>query len=822
MGKRSNLIKATYHLVFFPETHKYIEMETLLDWPKLIELTEEKAFTEPGKDKITQLLHLHFWAKNVQEASLFQAETLEAFYLIEKNALWDPLQGLQNPFPMLERLKQGSVLEVAELALLRKWIDAIDAWGTIPREELKGEKIKKAIAQLPNLQSTLKLLNLILTPEGELSEKASSKLSSLYSEIRSLKKEIQSTLETILKKLQTQGIAQDRFIDLRDGRYVIPVKIGSQSEILGITHETSVSKQTAYVEPKESEALNHRLKQKQGELLQEIFIILSETSKKLSPHSDLFYSSIQILTHWDYVQAKARFGKNYGGKPIQVVEEKTFKIRHGAHPLLWSSLPVESIIRNDIDLEPPTQTLLITGPNTGGKTVLLKMLGIAGICARTGFLLPASEQSIVPFFKNFFTDLGDSQSIEQHLSSFAGHLMTYKKILENISESSLVLIDELNTATDPEEGTALARALIEKIMEKNALIITTTHDPYLKSLAYNDSRILNASMTFDEKSEKPTYKIAIGIPGSSRALETAQRLGLPQDVLLLAKKYLSNKHSEFEKTISMLESHAKGAELAFHEAKKLKAEAETLKNDWIEKTKKSTQELLDKTKQKLKRVLEEANDQVREAVKMMNETRTRKGIDKTRDLMQAAQSKSFIDIDKTLQEEAPEIAQLLEKNISESLEPEKTLQTGMSVRIPKWKSIGILDEIKGNQARVYIGNIAMTIPLTDLEPVHTSQQLQPKDKVKIIDFSEGTHERTRLDLRGIRYEDAMSELEQFLDHAFRDKSIQEVTIIHGLGTGALREGTRKTLKKLPYIKNFRDGGAGQGGTGSTIILFDRD
>jgi DNA mismatch repair protein MutS2 len=362
---------------------------------------------------------------------------------------------LGDPSEVIERLTRGSVMEVSELALLRRWLYAIDSWTQVPREEIRGELFKKALTRLPEPLRAIQILERVLTPEGELSERASPRLASLYQEIRSLRREISIVLDQMVKTLSTKGVLQENFTDVRDGRYVLPVKISNQGDVDGIIYEASASRQTVFVEPREVAPLNNRLRQRQNELVQEIYVVLDDTSKKLRPFSGEIDIGVSILSHWDAVQARARFGLHYGGKPIHVTRERFFLMRQTAHPLLWWSLKPEEIIRNEIDFGDPVRTLLLTGPNTGGKTVLLKTLGLAGVCARTGYPFPGTDHPTVPFFDSFFADLGDPQSIEQHLSSFSGHILRFKEILSGLTDQSLILVDELNSATDPEEGAAI-------------------------------------------------------------------------------------------------------------------------------------------------------------------------------------------------------------------------------------------------------------------------------------------------------------------------------------------------------------------------------
>jgi DNA mismatch repair protein MutS2 len=804
-----------------------------LEWGRFLELSLAEARTEPGKALLHALESPEAWTKDLAAARVLQSKTSEITPLLDRDALWGPLLELPDPSGPLERLARAAVLEIADLVTIRRWLYAIDSWAQVPRDEIKGEYFKKSISEISDPFEPLRILDKILTPEGELSEKATPKLAAIYSEIRSLRREISVVLDQLIKTFSQKGVLQENFTDVRDGRYVIPVKISAQNEVEGIIYEASASRQTVFVEPKEVAQLNNRLRQRQNDLIQEIYVILEDTSKKIFPFGADISKDVAILSYWDSIQARARFGRHYSGKPIDVTEDRVFVLHQTAHPLLWWSLDKTQIIRNEIEFGEPTRTLLITGPNTGGKTVLLKTLGLAGICARTGFPFPGTDHLVVPFFDRFFADLGDSQSIEEHLSSFAGHIMRFKEILEEVSANSLVLMDELNSATDPEEGAALGRAFLETVMEKDALIVATTHDPHLKAMAVSDTRIMNSSMEFDESRQTPTYKMALGVPGRSRALETAERLGIPASVLVLARKYLSKEHQQFEQVLARLESDTQETARARKEAVAIREEAERMKKEWTDRTQASVGEMLERTRQRLRRILEQAQDEVRSSVKKLDEIKNRKDVDQTRSQINETYGVAASRLETALREEAPQVAEVLskfetQKKVDESIPGKPKLAPGVWVRIPKWKSTGKILEIKGTKAKVEMGTIQMTLSLDDIDALTATETSmakasQPKaPKTKSIDFAYSAAPPPQLDLRGQRFEDAMSELERYLDQAFRSGSMVQVTIIHGLGTGALREGARKLLSKLPYIKVFKDSGLGQGGSGSTTVEFDRD
>jgi DNA mismatch repair protein MutS2 len=798
-----------------------------LDWEKLVEYATEQARTEPGFERLEALIDPENWARNPSDAQMLQAETQEAIGLLDREALWGPLADLASPTELLESLAKGSVLSSHQLGHLRRWLVAIDAWVGTNKDTIPGELFRKAVTAMGMLidpREPLKTLDRILTPDGELSENASTKLAALHQEIRALKKQITSQMESIVQKYTQSGALQDSVSDVHDGRYVIPVKVGEQREVDGIIFGTSSTRQTVFIEPAEISPINNRLRTKQNELAQEAWEILDRVSRQIRPYSERIEGAVEIISAWDATSAKARLAKVYEGKTLLVGEGAQFILRASANPLLWWSMPAERIARNDIEWGEPVRTLLLTGPNTGGKTVLLKTLGLAGICARTGFAFPGEEGQLVPYFDEFFVDVGDAQSIENHLSSFSSHIERFKNILNRVSSQSLVLLDELNSATDPTEGAALGRAFLETVMARGAMIVGTTHDPQLKALALNDDRILNASMAFDEKSKSPSYTLIFGVPGRSRALETAERLGMPADVLTLARSYLTSEHNKFENMLARMERDANELEAARRDANRLRDDAERLKREWTERTEKNVGELLERTRGKLRQILDVAQDEVRAKVKKLEEARSRKEVDQTRGTLNDAFSEAADRIESALREEAPDIAITLA-----TAKPErstaKDFHAGETVRVPKFKNLAQILEVNGAKIRIQMGALQMTVGIDDLEKASDLEVkaggTKPKAgarRTNLIDRPDAPDER--IDLRGKRLDEAMSELEAYLDVGYRSGARGIVTIVHGMGTGAIREGTRALLKRLPYIKDYRDGGAGGGGAGATIVEFE--
>ena len=805
-----------------------------LDWPKLLAFTEGEARTPYGKARISALSETTGFAQSRERAQELQQETQETAAILERSALWGPLNGLEEVDDLFENLKRGGVLEVAALVRLRSWLHALESWNQFPKE-LAGRLFKQALQNLFDPFDCLRVLARVLTPSGELSERASPKLSTLYSQAREIRREISIRMESLLRDYGAKGVLQENYSDVRDGRYVLPVRVSDQSKVDGRIAELSVSRQTVFIEPAEVEQLQSRLRRVEADTAQEIFVILMGVSRELAPYSERIDASVSILGYWDAVQARARIAKKYGGKPITLSPDRSWILQDTVNPVLFWSLSEDQIVRNTIELGVGLQMILLSGPNTGGKTVLLKSLGLSAVCARTGFFYPGTGKLLVPYFDSFFVDLGDPQSIEEHISSFSGHVLKMKRILDELGPMSLVLIDEMNSATDPEEGAALALAFVQKVLSKEgAILVATTHDPKLKAMGMNDPRVLNASILFDEETLRPTYRVVFGAPGRSRALETAERLGLPKDVLELAKTYLSKEHQVVESVLQQLQGRLGVVEKAEREAQHLKDEAERLKLEWEEKVKTTVNESLEKARQKLKHVLELAQIEVRETLKRIQSTKSHKQLDDLRrelnDAFQAGEKR----LDTSVSEAAPELMDAIgEEGAIPSVSV--VFEKGQWVRVPKWKNVGEIVEWDGKRAKVALGAQAatglgkafvVTVYPVEMEPlserelrtvlgVKAGQAGKPKQSVTVQMVDPGPVPE-QMDFRGQRLDDALREAGSYLDRAFR-AGRAEVTLIHGLGTGALREGIRVLLKKTSYVAVFEDAGT----SGATRVRFSR-
>jgi DNA mismatch repair protein MutS2 len=793
------------------------------EWITFLEKASAHASSAPGRQKIIALQAESEWATTPSSANLRQEQTREAFTLLQKSDLWSALDQLEDPSVSLERLARGAILDLPEWHLLRRWLKASEAFRTMTLPELPLPQVRAFVSALPQTSQAVFQLERLLTPEGELSEGASPRLQQLSGELRSLRREISNRLESLSREYLQKGVLQGEYTDVRDGRYVLPVKISSQHEVPGLVYEASASRQTVFIEPREVTEVNNRLRQKQNDWMQEVHRILTETARTFSPQASSWRVAVELLVNWDAIHARAAIATQYHGLELECGSEEV-DLPSTAHPLLYWSLDEEKIQRNSLHLEKNQRALLITGPNTGGKTVLLKTLGMAAIFARTGFFFPTDRPGKVPFFRRVFTDLGDTQSIESQLSSFSGHLVQFREILDKADTQSLVLLDELNSATDPEEGAALSRALLESLLDRGCWIVTTTHDPVLKSLGRNDARILTAAMAFDEASRMPTYRLELGVPGRSRALETAERLGIPTKIIERARSFLSTQHREWESWVKELETQVLEARLATQQAQELREEAEKKTAKLGEQIRELEAELKMSARKRIRQLLEQAQEEIRKKLDEIQQAPSRKIIESSRhELVRDAEAHEEL-VETALESELRK-AGISSEAKKQKAKPEPVpagaLQPGSRVRIPKWKSQGTVLEVRpGGQIKVAMGTIQMMMKESEVEAIEGGAPL--KKAVKIAWNTEAAPGLdSTLDVRGMRLDEALSRTERYLESVFSSSRYAQVNIVHGLGTGALREGIRKLLHELPFVSDFRDGGTGGGGTGATIVELVR-
>lgn len=775
----------------------------ILEFNKVKDKLRSYSVTSGGKELIDSLSPYN----SIYEVENKLEETNEALdILIKKGA--PPFEGLHETKEELERAAKGGTLNPGQLMKIGAMLRCSRRFKeyVARKEEEIGykhlEDLAYILVPLKNLENEI---DSSIISEDEISDKASG---TLYNIRRSLKEKNSSVREKINSIVRANSkYLQDSLYTMRGDRYVIPVKSEYKGAVPGLVHDQSSTGATLFIEPISLVNLNNEIKELMLKEKAEIERILSELSAKVHDNIDVLRSNSNILRELDFIFAKGKYASSLNGIKPNISKDRSFDILGGKHPLIDPKVVVPS----DIYLGKDFTTLMITGPNTGGKTVTLKTVGLLHLMALSGLLIPAKDGSSIGFFKDIFADIGDEQSIEQSLSTFSSHMTNIVKILESASFDSLILFDELGSGTDPTEGAALAVAIIETLNKRGCRIIATTHYSELKGYALKTVGVENASVEFDVETLRPTYRLLIGVPGKSNAFEISKRLGLNEDVIIKAKDFMSEENLQFEDLIRDLQEKSIIANRDAREAKRIKEEAESLKKKYDEKLKKLDtvrDKVYDEARQEAKQIISNAKDEADEIVKAMRELE-KMGI--------AAGGRS------RLEEERRKLkASLEEKEAAMIKSRENTgeaitkVTLGMEAFLPSLNQRVIILSNPDNKGDVQVeaGIMKISVKLKDLRKVPEEPKKKEKKKREVKLNMKSVD--SRIDLRGMDSEEACYRTDKYLDEAYLG-NLGEVTIVHGKGTGILRKAINDMLKRHPHVKSYRLGVYGEGGDGVTIV-----
>lgn len=722
-----------------------------------------------------------------------------------------PLGGVFNILPHVKRAEIGSMLHPDEFVEIASTIRASRILKTFLGELVEEEDVSLPILQEygENLNPPTELYRIItsaISENGDVLDSASEKLRSLRTQIRSLEGRVREKLENIIRSSSAQKMLSDAIITIRNDRFVIPVKQEYRSHFGGMVHDQSSSGQTLFIEPQSIVQLNNELHQTKMKEQAEIQRILTELSTKTATYSEELKQLVSILRELDFMFTKAKFGASMKATKPMMNNDGVIRLFRARHPFI----PIDEVVANDIELGKDFTTIVITGPNTGGKTVTLKTVGLITLMAQAGLQIPAQDGSEVAVFESVFADIGDEQSIEQSLSTFSSHMVNIVEILRHVDSKSLVLFDELGAGTDPQEGAALAMSILDEVHRRGARVIATTHYPELKAYSYNRDGVTNASVEFDIESLSPTYRLLIGVPGRSNAFEISKRLGLPNDIIENAKTHIHVESNKVDNMIASLERSTRLAEKEEEEAKDLLKAAEKLHKDlqkaMIEFYNKKD-ELYEQARQEAKSIVRNAEREAEEIIRTLRQMQLEKGAE--------IKEHGLIEARKRLEGVVPEAKQdrhpPIKKKVKQDFKP------GDEVKVLSFDQKGhLIERVSENEWQVQIGIIKMKVEEDDLELIKS----KPKKETQHIASIKGKeyHVGLELDLRGERYEDALVRLEKYIDDALL-AGYPRVSIIHGKGTGALRTGVQNYLKNHRQVKSFHFGNANEGGTGVTIVEF---
>ena len=771
-------------------------LETL-EFKKIKELFAPYLLTEQGQLELGLLLPT---SKKETVASAFLEMTDMQQIFVQHPHF--SLAATQDITALTKRLELESDLNIEEFLALKRVLAVTQELKSFydDLENVHLEKLDRLFENLvvfPKLQGSLQAVN----DGGFIESFASESLSRIRRKIQENENQVREILQEILKN--KGEMLADQVVASRNGRNVLPVKNTYRNRISGVVHDISASGNTVYIEPRAVVNLNEEIASSRADERYEIQRILQELSDLFRPHAAEIANNAWIIGHLDLVRAKVRFMQETGAVVPDLSEEQDIQLLSVRHPL------IENAVANDLHFGPDLTEIVITGPNTGGKTIMLKTLGLAQIMAQSGLPILADKGSRVGIFSQIFADIGDEQSIEQSLSTFSSHMTNIVSILEQVDSESLVLLDELGAGTDPQEGAALAIAILEDLRLRQIKTMATTHYPELKAYGIETDWVENASMEFDTDSLRPTYRFMQGVPGRSNAFEIARRLGLSEVIVGPAQEQ-TNTDSDVNQIIERLEEQTlesrkrldnirevEQENLKFNRAlKKLYNEFNREKETELNKARLEAQEIVDLALSESESILKNLHDK------------------------SSLKPHEIIEAKAQLKKLAPETVDLSKNKVLKQAKKNRAPKVGDDILVTSYGQRGTLvKQLKDGRWEAQVGLIKMTLDEQEFNLLKAEKEQQPKRKqVNVVKRANTAGPKARLDLRGKRYEEAMEELDAFIDQALLNNMTQ-VDIIHGIGTGVIREGVTKYLRRNKHVKSFGYAPQNAGGSGATIVIF---
>lgn len=780
-----------------------------LEYNKIVNLLAEHASTDAGKKQCLNLLPM----EKLFDVNLALDHTDDAVKRILREGSIS-FSGNPGITDSIARLGKGSSLSAPELLRIASLLEnvlRVKSYGQTDSEN--EDSLTDYFNCLMPLSPVCREIRRCILSEDEIADDASGNLRDIRRKIKSVNDKIHSMLSKMVSDTYRTYL-QDAVVTMRDGRYCIPVKSEYKGSVPGMIHDQSQSASTFFIEPAGVVSLNNDLKQLDIEEAREIEVILANLSAMCGEHTVELSSDYEIITTLDFIFAKGSFALELGATRPIFNEDKIIDLKKARHPLLdkKTAVPINVSLGKDYDL------LVVTGPNTGGKTVSLKTVGLLSLMGQSGLFIPASDRSELSIFRDVYADIGDEQSIEQSLSTFSSHMRTIVEILKKSDSDSLCLFDELGAGTDPTEGAALAIAILSTLHESKIRTMATTHYSELKIYALNTERVENASCEFDVNSLKPTYRLITGIPGKSNAFAISKKLGLSDDIISKAKDQISSKDSSFEDVLQRLDKDRNAMEADKLKIEKLRHDIEVLKASYKKQEEKladSKEKIISEAKDAAREILREAKEQADAAIKEIN--RAARG-----DVKNLEEARSSLK--KSLDKNRPSDVFTTAKGSAKHKASEFTL--GTSVRIISMDLTGHVHskpDSKGNLS-VECGIMNINTNINDLEIIMSEEDISSKAFSK--KFSQGSGKglsksssiSSEINLIGLTTDEAISKLDKYLDDAYLSH-LSSVRIVHGKGTGALRNAVKDHLKRVSYVDSFRAGEFGEGDAGVTIVTF---
>lgn len=770
----------------------------ILEFDKVKQLFEPYLQTEQGEMELAALTPTD--KKESIETAFMELEDMEQILLEEPRFAVSTIQDVR---PVAKRLEMEAALNIDELlalkAVLRVTHELKDFYDNL--ENVRLERLHRLfdnLVDLPRLQGGLQAIN-----EGGFVESfASEKLAKIRRRIQENEHQVREILQDLLKS--KADMLADAVIASRNGRNVLPVKNTYRNRIAGVVHDISASGNTVYIEPRAVVNLNEEIANHRADERYEIIQILEELSDTLRPHAAEIANNAWIIGHLDLIKAKYRFMRDCKAVVPEVSNNRSIQLLQLRHPL------IENAVANDLHFTEDLTEIVITGPNTGGKTIMLKTLGLAQIMAQSGLPILADPGSRVGIFSQVFADIGDEQSIEQSLSTFSSHMTNIVSILNQVDTASLILLDELGAGTDPQEGAGLAIAILEDLRLRGIKTMATTHYPELKAYGIETAGVQNASMEFDTASLRPTYRFMQGVPGRSNAFEIARRLGLSETIIQDAMK-MTNTNNDVNQIIEKLEAQTLESRKRLDTIQEV--EQENLKFN------RALRKLYNELTRERETELNKAREEAKEIVDM--------ALSESDRILQGLHAKSqlkpheIIEAKAQLKKLAPETVDLSKNKVLKKAKKARAPKVGDEILVISYGQRGTLvKQLKDGRWEAQVGLIKMTLEEKEFNLIKAEKEAtQPKKRqVNVVKRSNTSGPRARLDLRGKRYEEAMQELDGFIDQALLNNMAQ-VDIIHGIGTGVIREGVTKYLRRNKHVKSFEYAPQNAGGSGATIVTF---
>jgi MutS2 family protein len=764
-----------------------------LEFKEVIAILKKYAKTNYGKERIEQLQPCNSYETVIRR----NQETKEAYQSIIK--LSDlPLGGLYEVHGPILRSKIGGILKSRELLDIVGLLDCgervIKYFKSLESNRLETPTLSFYSSQICNYPKLRTNITLAIDTDGNITDNASKELFNIRRSIRLLENRLRTKLNELL--VSKASMLTEHLIIMRNNRMCLPVKMEYKNTFKGIIHDVSSSNTTCYIEPDVTLEIANQMDSHRTMEQKEIENILKGLTLLVASEAEGLEKNLEALTSLDIIYAKALMGKELKYNEVHITENHCFSLIQAKHPLI----PVEQVVPIDVSLTDPNQAIIITGPNTGGKTVALKTIGLLHAMMMCGMMLPCKETSSLSIFSEILVDIGDEQSIAQSLSTFSAHMKKMDSILHTVSFESLVLLDELGSGTDPKEGSSLAIAMIDYIKKRGAKLLVTTHYSDLKAYAYQEPGVLNASVEFNSQTLLPTYRLLIGVPGRSNAIEIARRLGLPEEVIEGSKNYmLSLDHANHSQLLNTVEDK-------IHELRK---QDEELKHK-IEVYDSLTQKL---TSEKMK--LTQQSDKILEAARMEAKQIIEKTMEEAKQILQELKEKENTEYkDHELANLKHRVRKLAQQEEDKALF-EEDLAIGDYVFIKSYEQYGTILKIKKDKYTVQMGQFSMDFDKSSL--VKASKPVEKKQKqTRLSGYNPASHASLSLDLRGKRYEEVKDLMDSYIDQAILG-NLEMISIIHGFGTGAIRKAVWEYLKSCPYAKSYRYGQEGEGLNGVTIV-----